>query len=390
MTMNEQLNNLHSEIIEIRRHFHMYPELSFQEEKTPAYISEYLRKLDNVAVREHVGERGVVGIIKGKNAGKTVALRADFDALALQDEKDVPYKSKVAGVMHACAHDAHAATLLGIAKVLSQNTDKFDGEVRLIFQHAEEVPPGGAVAMIADGCLDGVDAIFATHLTSKAPLGVYTTRSGYLLANSDTFSIKIHGKGGHGASPHETVDAVIITTNIVNNIQQIVSRRVDPLSQAVISIGKIEAGSAHNIIADSALILGTVRTYEAQVQDMIERDIERIVKACCESAGATYTFSYKRGYPAVFNDPEKTAEAITSLGKITNPDKIIEMKPLMGGEDFGYYTQKVPGTFFFTGCRNEEKGITGAHHHPKFDIDEDAMLFAGKGLLQITLDYLSM
>jgi len=387
--MIEQLNNVHPEMIEIRRHFHMYPEPSFQEEKTPAYIAEYLTKLGNTEVRKNVGERGVVGIIKGKNPGKTVALRADFDALNLQDEKDVPYKSQIPGVMHACAHDAHAASLLGIAKVLSQNTDKFNGEVRLIFQHAEEAPPGGAIAMIADGCLDGADAIFCTHLTSKSPTGTYYYRSGYLLANSDTFSIKIHGKGGHGASPHETVDAIIVATNIITNLQQIVSRRVDPLSQAVISIGKIEAGSAHNVIADSALILGTVRTYEAEVQEMIMRDIERIIKACCESAGATYTLDYKKGYPAVFNDPAETAAAVTSLSKIVGKDNLFEMKPLMGGEDFGYYLQKVPGTFFFTGCRNEEKGITGAHHHPKFDIDEDALLFASKGLLQIALDYLN-
>jgi len=388
--MLEQLNNIHPEMIELRRHFHMYPELSFQEEKTPAYIAEYLAKLGNVEVKTHVGERGVVGIIKGKNPGKTVALRADFDALNLQDEKDVPYKSQVPGVMHACAHDSHAAALLGVAKVLSQNTDKFNGEVRLLFQHAEEKLPGGAIAMIADGCLDGVNAVFGTHVTSKSPVGTYEYRSGYLMANADTFTINIQGKGGHGASPQETVDAVIIAANVIINLQQIVSRRVDPLSQAVLSVGKIEAGSAHNIIADSALIKGTVRTYETSVQDMIIRDIERIVKGCCESAGATYTIDYEKGYPAVNNDPAETARAVASLSKIVSKENIIEMKPIMGGEDFGYFLQKVPGTFFFTGGGNIEKGITAPHHHPKFDIDEDALLFASKGLLQIALDYLNV
>ena len=386
--MTEQLNSIHPEMIEIRRHFHMNPELSFQEEKTPAYIAEYLRKLGNVEVRTHVGERGVVGTIKGKKAGKTVALRADFDALALQDEKDVPYKSQVAGVMHACAHDCHAASLLGVAKVLSQNTDKFDGEVRLIFQHAEEYSPGGAIAMIADGCLDGVDAIFGTHVTSGSPVGTYDYRSGNLMAIADKFAINIYGKGGHGAAPHETVDAIVIAANIVINLQQIVSRRVDPLDQAVISLGRIEAGSAFNVIADSAVLLGTVRTYDANIQEMIIRDIERIVKACCESAGATYSFEYIKGYPAVINDPAETARAVESLSKIVGKENVIEMKPIMGGEDFSYYLQKVPGTFFFTGGGNVEKGITYPHHHPKFDIDEDVLLFASKGLLQIALDYL--
>ncbi|MCL2674230.1 MAG: amidohydrolase, partial [Defluviitaleaceae bacterium] len=349
----------------------------------------YLTKLGNAEVRRNVGERGVVGIIKGKNPGKTVALRADFDALNLQDEKDVPYKSQIPGVMHACAHDSHAAALLGVAKVLSQNTDKFNGEVRLIFQHAEEYSPGGAIAMVADGCLDGVDAVFGTHVTSGSPVGTYEYRSGYLMAIADKFTIKIHGKGGHGAAPHETIDAIVIAANIVINLQQIVSRRVDPLEQAVISPGKIEAGSAFNVIADSATILGTVRTYDAKIQEMIIRDIEKIVKACCESAGATYTFDYIKGYPAVNNDPNETAGAVESLSKIVGSDNLIETKPIMGGEDFSYYLEKVPGTFFFTGGGNVAKGIIYPHHHPKFDIDEDALLFASKGLLQIALDYLS-
>ena len=291
--------------------------------------------------------------------------------------------------MHACAHDSHAAALLGVAKVLSQNTDKFNGEVRLIFQHAEEYSPGGAIAMVADGCLDGVDAIFGTHAASGTPVGTYEYKSGYLMAIADKFTIKIHGKGGHGAAPHETIDAIVIAANIVINLQQIVSRRVDPLEQAVISLGRIEAGSAFNVIADSAIILGTVRTYNEKIQEMIIQDIEKIIKACCESAGATYSFEYIKGYPAVNNDPTATARAVESLCKVVGKENLVEMKPIMGGEDFSYYLEKVPGALFFTGAGNAAKGITYPHHHPKFDIDEDVLLFESKGLLQIALDYLN-
>ena len=252
--MLDQLTDLHPRLIEIRRHFHMNPELSFHEEKTAAYIANYLSGLKGVEVRTGVGGGGVVGVIKGKNRGRVVALRADFDALEIQDEKDVPYRSQVPGVMHACAHDCHAAALLGVADVLSRNANKFSGEVRLLFQHAEEVGPGGSAAMIADGCLDGVDAIFGTHITSKMPVGMYGYRSGYFMAIADKFVIEVQGKGGHGAAPHDTVDAIVVAANIITNLQTIVSSRISPIAQAVVSVGKIEAGSAFNAIADTATI----------------------------------------------------------------------------------------------------------------------------------------
>ncbi|MCL2852309.1 MAG: amidohydrolase [Defluviitaleaceae bacterium] len=386
--MLEQLTELHPQMIEIRRHFHMNPELSFKEEKTPAHIAEYLEKLGNVEVRRNVGGRGVVGIIKGKNPGKTVALRADFDALELQDEKDVPYKSQVPGVMHACAHDGHAAALMGVANVLSKNTDSFDGEVRLIFQHAEESAPGGAIAMIEDGCLDGVDAIFGTHITSRMPVGIYGYRSGYLMASADKFIINIQGKGGHGAAPHETVDAIVVAANLILNLQTIVSRRVNPMAQAVISVGKVEAGGAFNVIADTAKVMGTVRTFDTAVQDVIIENMEMVVKGCCDAAGATYTLSYEKGYPAVKNHKAETEMAAESLAKIAGKQSLVELEPLMGGEDFSYYLEKVPGSFLYAGGGNAEKGINHPHHHPKFDIDEDSLLFSSKGMLAIALDFL--
>ena len=387
--MFEQLTELHPQMIEIRRNFHMYPELAFTEEKTPAFIAEYLSSLGNVEVRKNVGGRGVVGIVRGRNPGRTVALRADFDALELQDEKDVPYKSRIPGIMHACGHDCHAAALLGVANVLSKNTDSFNGEVRLIFQHAEECAPGGAIAMIEDGCLDGVDAIFGTHVTSRMPVGLYGYRSGSFMAIADKFTIHIQGKGGHGASPHETVDSIAVAASLIVNLQTIVSRRVNPMSQAVVSVGRIEAGSAFNVIADTAMIMGTVRTFDNAVQEMIIESLNRVTKGCCDAAGATYTLDYEKGYPAVKNAKAETEMAVESLAKLFGKQAVKELDPLMGGEDFSYYLEKVPGSFLYTGGGNAEKGIVYAHHHPRFDVDEDSILYASKGMLAIALDYLS-
>ncbi|MCL2616628.1 MAG: amidohydrolase, partial [Defluviitaleaceae bacterium] len=341
-----------------------------------------------VEVRRNVGGRGVMAVIKGRKPGRTVALRADFDALELQDEKDVPYKSQVPGVMHACAHDCHAASLLGVANVLSKNADSFDGEVRLFFQHAEESAPGGAIAMIGDGCLDGVNAIFGTHITSQMPVGKYGYRSGEMMAIADKFIIDLQGKGGHGAAPHHTVDTILLAANVIVSLQQIVSRRVNPMAQAVLSIGRVEAGAAFNVIADSAKILGTVRTFDKALQEAMIGHIEQIIKGCCDAAGATYSFSYEKGYPAVVNHPAETDMAVESLTKLVGSEHLLELDPLMGGEDFSYYLERVPGTFLYTGGGNTEKGIVYPHHHPKFDIDEDAILYASRGLLTIALDYL--
>jgi len=385
--MLEKLNELHQEMIELREHFHKNPELSFTEIDTPAYIAEYLRKL-NIEVQENVGGRGVVASIKN-GPGKCVALRADFDALPLTDAKTVPYKSQKAGLMHACGHDCHTAALLGIAKVLAQNPDLFSGEVRLIFQYAEEVAPGGAESMIEDGCITGVDAIFATHIMPFLPVGQYGYRSGPIMANADRFIIDIQGKGGHGALPHETIDPIIITANLINNLQQIVSRKINPFSQAVISVGKVEAGSSFNIIPDSAKIDGTVRTFEKDVQDFIISEIDKITQANCAAAGASYNLEYIKGYPVTKNHEKETMMAKNSLVTITDKASVVEVMPLMGGEDFSYYLEKVPGCMFFTGSNNGKEETCYPLHHPKFDIDKDTVLFAAIGLLTVALDYLN-
>ncbi|SER78001.1 M20 family metallopeptidase [Psychrobacillus sp. OK032] len=382
-----QIENMFDPMVEWRRYIHQHPELSFQEVETPKMIASILESF-GIEVRRNVGGRGVVGIIYGGKPGKTIALRADFDALPIQDEKDVPYKSKVNGVMHACGHDGHTATLLAVAKVLQDNRDQLEGNVVLLHQHAEEKCPGGAIAMIEDGCLEGVDVVFGTHLLTKVPTGFYGYRKGYTMAASDQFVIKIHGKGGHGASPHETVDAIAIGSQVVNQLQHIVSRQVNPLKSAVVSVGSFHAGKAPNVIADSAELSGTVRTFDEDVRDQIKREMEVIVNGICSAFHATYTITYESGYPAVYNHAEETEIFVQAVKKNIGEDTLIEIDPSMGGEDFAYYLKQKPGMFFYTGARNESIKANYPHHHPKFTFDEQAMVMAGKGLISIVHHYL--
>ncbi|WP_232697449.1 M20 family metallopeptidase [Brevibacillus daliensis] len=382
-----RLEEIYPEMIELRRYFHQYPELSFEEVQTPTTIAEYLRKL-GVEVNTEVGGRGVVGLIRGEKPGKTVAIRADFDALPIQDEKDVPYKSKVPGVMHACGHDAHTTILLAIAKVLSENKHNIPGNVVLIHQFAEEIAPGGAKPMIEDGCLDGVDAIFGTHVWSMIPIGEIGYRSGPIMAAADMFEIEIIGKGGHGAVPHETIDPVAIGTSLVQQLQQIVSRRIDPLKPAVLTVATFHAGTAFNVIPETAKISGTVRTLEESVQEQIISQMEKVIKSVCDGADATYTFRYGKGYPALSNHQDETELLVQNAIPLIGIENVKEIAPIMGGEDFAYYLQKVPGTFFFTGAGSVDSGAVYPHHHSKFDIDEKSMLISAKILLSTALDYL--
>lgn len=383
----KQLEEMYEQMVEWRRHMHQHPELSYQEVETSKMVASILESF-GIEVRTNVGGGGVVGTIQGANPGKTIALRADFDALPINDEKDVPYKSKVPGVMHACGHDGHTATLLAVAKVLSENRLHLTGKVILLHQHAEEHHPGGAIAMVEDGCLEGVDAVFGTHLISNVPTGVYAYRSGNMMAAGDRFEIAIQGLGGHGASPHQTVDSITIGAQIINQLQHIVSRQVDPLKSAVLSIGSFHAGNAPNVIADTAVMTGTVRTFDEDVRDHMEREIEVIAKGICSAFHATCEVSYTRGYPAVYNHPEETQTFVDVISKNLSKDLLIEIDPIMGSEDFSYYLKEKPGMFFFTGAGKDEIGANFPHHHPRFDFDEKAMIFAGKGLLSLVYHYI--
>ncbi|MBD7985215.1 amidohydrolase [Sporosarcina sp. Sa2YVA2] len=385
--MNEQLfeklDLAYEEMVIIRRHLHMHPELSFQEVNTAQFIHDFYAQL-GIEVKAGVGGNGVVARVKGARPGKTVALRADFDALPIQDEKDVPYKSTVPGVMHACGHDGHTATLLQLAKAIFEIREHLTGEYVFIHQHAEEFAPGGAVSMIEDGCLDGVDVIFGTHLWSLIPFNTIEYRSGPIMAAADRFDIVIQGAGGHGAAPHQTKDAIVIGAQLVTNLQQLVARRVDPIESAVLSVGSFIADNAFNVIADSAKIGGTVRSFSPDIRDLMEREMERVVKGTAIANDCTIQFNYFRGYPAVVNHPAETEFLKGVAESIPGIHAVEESKPQMGGEDFAYYLEHVPGTFFFTGAQIAEPY---PHHHPKFDFEEKAMLLAAKTLGAAALDY---
>lgn len=382
--MNQQLLDKidahFDEMVAIRRHLHMHPELSFQEKETANYIIEYYQKL-GVTVEPNISGYGLIARIKGSKPGKRIALRADFDALPIQDEKDVPYKSKVDGVMHACGHDGHTATLLIIGKLLWEMKDELAGEYVLIHQHAEEADPGGAIGMIQAGALNGVDAIFGTHLSSNHPTGMIGYRVGPLMAAVDSFELKIQGKGGHGAHPHQTKDAIVIGSQLVMNLQQLVARRVAPTESAVLTVGSFVASNADNIIADTAYLNGTIRTFDKDVRATMEREFKRVVHGTEIAQDCTIKLDYRKGYPAIVNHEKETLFVRDIAQDICD---VVEIPATMGGEDFAYYLEEKPGTFFFTGAAPVEYA---PHHHPKFDIDEKGMLVAAKVMLSAALEY---
>jgi amidohydrolase len=384
-----RLEDYYDEMVEIRRDFHMHPELSFHEIRTPEKIAVYHEKL-GLEVRTGVGGRGVVAKLSGGKPGKTVALRADFDALPIQDHKDAPYKSTVPNVMHACGHDAHTATLLILAKALVEVREEIQGNIVFIHQFAEELAPGGAKPMIEDGCLDGVDVIFGTHLWSSIPVGSVGYNAGPTMAAADKFEIEIIGKGGHGASPHETIDPIVLGAQFINQLQTIVSRKIDPLHPAVVTVGAFHAGNAFNVIPNKASITGTARTFDEDDRTKIEQAIGQLLESTCKGYGATFTYQYDRGYPPLNNHPAETEFVKEHAKKLVGEDHLMQMAPVMGGEDFAYYLQHVPGTFFFTGVQNDKIGANYPHHHPMFDIDERGMLIAAKLFAIVTLNYLEV
>ncbi|MCS4486584.1 amidohydrolase [Staphylococcus americanisciuri] len=368
------------ETIAIRRHLHQYPERSFQEKQTHAYILERLKHL-NFTIRERVGHNGIVATIGNTEQGPTIALRADFDALPIEDVKDVPYRSKIPGVMHACGHDGHTAILLTVAELLHAHQNQLKGAVVLIFQYGEEETPGGAQGMIADKALAGVDKIYGNHLWSGYPTGTIHTRPGAMMAQADEFNITIYGKGGHGAKPHETIDPIVILAEFILSTQKIVSRTLDPVKQAVISFGKIEAGDADNVIPDTAQCRGTVRTFDSTVQQHIRTKLEKLLQGLAVANDITYDLDYVNGYPPVYNH-EKSAEVVKTAANALN-FRYHDSDLMMIGEDFSYYLHALPGAFFFTGCGNPEKKTDWPHHSPHFDIDEAAMKYTVSTFMKI-------
>lgn len=376
-TLYNKLKQLKPELIDIRRNLHMYPELSNHEEKTPKMIADFLENV-GIDVKRNVGGNGVVGYLRGDKEGKTIALRADFDALPIQDEKDVPYKSRIDGVSHACGHDVHTAALLGVAQVLSEHVSDLHGTVVFIHQFAEEVAPGGATRMIEAGCLEGVEAIYGSHVWSENDVGEILFIEGPAMAASDTFKIKVRGKGGHGALPHEAIDPIVSICQLVINMQQIISRKVDPIESAVLSVGSIHSGKAQNVIPNFATITGTIRTFNDDIRKNIKKELEQMCSALDLQNDVNTTLDYMYGHTSLYNNADKTRELKkTTLELLSNHD-VKDRPPLMVAEDFSFYLKKVPGTFFFVGGKNPSLQAVYPHHHSKFNVDEEAITTIGK------------
>ncbi|MEI7027183.1 amidohydrolase [Paenibacillus sp. y28] len=390
--LQTKLSEAFGQMVEWRRHLHRHPELSFQEENTSAFIADLLEGW-GLEVRRKVGGHGVVGVLRGagraEGDGVTVALRADIDALPIQDEKACEYASTVPGVMHACGHDAHTAALLGIARVMSEQKQSLPGTLVFLFQPAEEMSPGGAAAMIAGGVLDGVDAIYGVHLWTPFPSGSVYCAPGPIMASADEFFVEITGRGGHGGLPHQAVDSIMIGASVVTQLQTIVSRNIDPLEPSVLSIGSFHAGTSFNVIAETCNLTGTVRTFSEMVRNSIKQRIEDTVSAACIMHGASYHYDFKEGYPPVVNDAGEAERFFRVGAKLFEPEQVKLAPRLMAGEDFSYYLQRVPGCFMFVGAGKAEGGIVHPHHHPRFDIDEASMLQAAKLLLSMALDRMS-
>lgn len=358
-------------VVKLREYFHENPEESFKEFNTARRIADELSKLSLKPVK--MAETGVYADVRGNKDGRTVAFRADIDALPVEEKNDVPYKSRNKGIMHACGHDAHTAMALGVAKYFSENRN-FKGTVRVFFQPAEEAPPGGAIKMINEGLMDGVDYVIGQHVTSEIPAGSIGIRPGAANANSDSFFIKIFGKGGHGSAPHKSIDAIFLAVEYINLIQGIITRQTDPVKPAVITVGTINGGYRHNVIADEVRLTGTVRTQDDETQRLIREELENLLKGLCKIYHATYDFNYEVGYPVMINDDKITSIVKEVSSSIVGEKNVFQMPQRMGGEDFGYYLKRTKGSFYYLGVANESKGIVSPNHSPTFDIDEDSLL----------------
>lgn len=382
--VEDSLQTLYSDMVKWRRHFHQHPELSFQEYETSKMIAELLQSW-GLEVRQSGTGTGIAATLKGALPGKVIALRADIDALPISDEKNCEYASKVPGVMHACGHDAHTAELLAVARYYSLHRDVMVGTRVFLFQPAEELLPGGAADMIQDGALDGVDAIYGVHLWSQIPYGAVMTRAGALMASPDEFELEIIGKGGHGGLPHQSADAIVTGAAVVQALQTIVSRNVNPLDAAVLSVGYFQAGAAKNVIAERCKLGGTIRSLTPDVRKRMRKRLEEIIDHVCKMHGTQYNLRFVEGYPALVNDATEAQRVLSVAARVLPECRTSECEPVMAGEDFAYYLQEKPGCFIFVGAGRED-GSSPPHHHPLFDIDERSMLVAARLLIAVADD----
>jgi len=373
------------DVIELRRDIHRYPELGFEEIRTAGIVADRLDRL-GYEVRTKIGATGVVGIMRSKRPGRTVLLRADMDALPIQEETGLPFASANDGKMHACGHDGHVAILLGAAQIIAQRQDELSGTIVLCFQPAEE-GKGGAREMIRDGVLEDpyIDRVYGLHLLSQAPSGVIRVRPGPVMASSDSIEITIRGKGGHGAAPHETNDPILTAAQFVTSVQSIVSRRVEPIEPAVVTIGAIHGGTIHNVIPDDVTLLGTVRAFSPEVREQMKPRIETVLRGACDAHGATYDFSYDWRYPVTANDPDEAAYVRALATRVLGDERSQEMRPTMGAEDFSFMLEQRPGCFFFLGTQRDEN-TAAPHHNARFSIDEAALETGVQMMVALALD----
>lgn len=386
MSLKQQIKDLArqnaSDVINIRRHIHANPELSYEEHNTAEYVAKQLKAI-GLNPKEGVAETGLTALIEGKNPEKKVmALRADMDALPITEANDVAYKSKNKGVMHACGHDVHTASLLGAAKILHSLKDQFEGSIKLIFQPGEEKNPGGASLMIKDGVLKdpAPKSILGQHVMPLIPVGKVGFREGMYMASCDEVYLTVKGKGGHAAVPELSVDPILLASHIVVGLQQVISRNASPKTPTVLSFGKFIANGATNIIPNEVNIAGTFRAMDEEWRAEAHKIITRMAEGIASAMGGSCEVNISKGYPYLENDPKLTQHARASAEEYLGKENVLDLDVWMGAEDFAYYTQQIPACFYRLGTRNEAKGITSYVHTPTFDIDEDA-LEIGAGLM---------
>ncbi|MFN0088443.1 MAG: M20 family metallopeptidase [Blastocatellia bacterium] len=385
---------LRARMVEQRRDFHAHPELSNREERTSRVIAEKLRALGLDEVRTGVGKYGVVGILKGRQPGGVVAVRADMDALPIQETIDVPYKSRNAGVKHACGHDVHMTVQLGVAEVLIGMRDRIKGSVKFIFQPAEEGPPpgerGGAQFMIEEGALENPrpSAIFGLHVMPNIEVGQVGYNIGPAMASSDRFTITLRGKKVHGAYPHDGIDTVVIAAECVTALQTIRSRRINTQEPLVITLGSIHGGNRFNIIADEVKLEGTMRTLDEGVRKQAMAMMKQTLAGITSAYGASYEIEFGDNNPVTFNDPALVAATLPVMRKVLGEKRLLAPRPQMGAEDFSRFQQVIPGFFFFLGVGNPAKGITAMIHTPDFDVDEESLVIGVNVMANVLLDYL--
>lgn len=403
---DQQAKDIEAKVIEWRRHLHQNPELSNRETKTGAYVAEHLKAL-GLKVQSGVAKTGVVALLETGKPGPVIALRADIDALPVTERNSLPFASKVkttfngqeTGVMHACGHDTHVAMLMGVAEILTKNKSELKGTIKFIFQPAEEGAPvgeeGGADLMVKEGVLENpkVDVIFGLHISSVTPLGQLTYRPGGILAAADNYSIKVLGRQAHGSTPWMSVDPIVVSAQIINGLQTIISRQTELTKEAaVITVGRMQAGIRENIIPEEAFLAGTIRTLDTAMQQKIHDKIILTATKIAESAGAKAEVTIRRGTPVTYNDPALTQKMFPSLQKAAGVSNTKVINAITGAEDFAYYQEKIPGFFFFVGAMSpdQDPNTVPSHHTPDFMIDERAFVTGVKAMLNLTTDYMYM